>query len=891
MRTRIEPISPNGATVTWVRQYHDQLHDTGQLGNGAISEITRCTDAAFDRIPAPAEAGVNRRVAGVIVGAIQSGKTALMINLAARALDDGFRVILVLAGLRDDLRTQTAMRFVRDLLQRGDEIPGTPFFTHPEGVGYHGRRRDCWAPLVANDVNQDDAFVSLFRSQLGRGRGVLAVAKKNMATLNRLREAYEFACGKHGAEATPLFVLDDECDEASVSGAPDAPTPDRIARIWEGLGSYVTYVGLTATPAANLLQETSSGLFPKDFVLTLRTPGDSDSVLTFLEPDPDRRYTGGHAFYDFLESRQQANFLVRTRMSGPEFAGTRGRNEELEEALIAYFVAGAMRLLELSGCSFEEPGRLPRPHSMLAHTEVLVESHWELCERVMALTQSKAGRVGSILRNVRRIPPHRRLDPSDLRSWLAAEPERWRTWYDEYVRSRQVLLEANPDRDRGLPPSWPAVLKALAEVFRFTKLRVLNSDESSVDPPLSFEPTFGREGVQPPEDVYSIIIGGNRLSRGLTLKGLCTAYYTRSATQVLEDTTVQRERWFGYRGEHLEFCRVFTHRTLALHLRRFHEHDEDLRRQLAWNISHDRSPVNATYRFLTTGSSLPTAKLGRGRGPLSIDVSGSRSFVDHVQMGEGPRELAAAAANQAHAAQVATRILGNGEPLKDTRGKHVGFMLRGTPSDEVAALLEGFAYTFHNPDPTRGIRWNLRSHYRAPNPDFPETPAILPPRSDPFLIAAFLRFWDDANTLCQADPSNNRFRGWDGLSTWRPCPAPSFNVAVRFGMLDPAEASPFRFRLLNRSVDPTGLVGSRWGGRGYGSAGDEWIDVAPASDDLGAPRPRGLPGLLLLHVVSREARGRSGDGEPYRFDRPCVGVVIPEGGPSILFVLAEDGSD
>jgi hypothetical protein len=55
----------------------------------------------------------------------------------------------------------------------------------------------------------------------------------------------------------PILVLDDECDEASVSGDPDAPTPDRIAQLWAGIPQYVAYIGLTATPAANLLQETS----------------------------------------------------------------------------------------------------------------------------------------------------------------------------------------------------------------------------------------------------------------------------------------------------------------------------------------------------------------------------------------------------------------------------------------------------------------------------------------------------------------------------------------------------------------------------------------------------------------------------------------------------------
>jgi hypothetical protein len=118
-------------------------------------------------------------------------------------------------------------------------------------------------------------------------------------------------------------------------------------------------------------------------------------------------------------------------------------------------------------------------------------------------------------------------------------------------------------------------------------------------------------------------------------------------------------------------------------------------------------------------------------------------------------------------------------------------------------------------------------------------------------------------------------------------------VAVRRGSLPPLPGSPFKIYLLDRAVDQTGVVGSRWGGRGYGSPGDEWIDISPFDNDAEAPRPEGAPGLVLLHVIGRDARGRGSGGEPgpgapYDFDRPCVGLVIPVGGPCVRFVLAED---
>lgn len=885
--TSIVPVSHNQRT-TWVGQYENHLEAAGRLSAAAIGEIGRCSDLAFAHIGSPRDSSKGRRVVGAVVGAVQSGKTGLMIHLGARALDEGFRVVIVLAGLQDDLRTQTALRFVRDLLQRGDPVPdsGGLAFTHVQGRGCHGQLRTCWSPRYSDDVNHDEAFVYQFRNELRRGNAVLAIAKKNVASLTRLREAYQFACAQKSS--FPLMILDDECDEASVSGDPDAPTPERIAQVWSGLEQQVTYVGFTATPAANLLQETSSRLFPRDFVVAMRSPGDADTVLQYVEPDADSRYTGGAVYYGFLESRQRRNFLVRSAMSLAEFNGMPRSHGELEEALIAYFVSGAMRLLSQAGCTLDGSSQFPYPHTMLAHTESLVESHWDLCERIMTVIRQRGGGTAdSRLGQVRRLLPKRRLDHAALEGWLAAEPERWKAWYDRYETSRTVLLEISPDRARASLAAWADVRRRLPHVFAHTKLRVVNSDESAVDAPLQFNPSYSPDGRNPPRDVYSIIIGGNRLSRGLTIEGLCISYYTRTAATLLEDTTVQRERWFGYRGRHLEYCRLFTHRSLALTLRRFHEHDEDLREQLFWHLSHGKKPDSATFRFLTLRTSRPTAKIGRGTGPDMVDVSGSRPFMDRVQMGRGPLEQSAAGTNETAAAALAAKILDAGEPIEDQSGNLIARVLRDTHASELISFLEQFVYSFHNPDPLTGIGWNLREFYRPPSPDHAPTRPGVSPRADPFLIAAYLRFWEAAYQQCKSDPSSNRYRAGDSISTWRPVPAPRFNIALRFGTLRPTPGSPFTHRLLNRAVNESGAVGSRWGGRGYGSPGDEWIDWGVPPSDKATPRPTGSPGLALLHVIGRDATGVSGNGEAYAFDRPCVGLVVPEGGPCIQFVLAE----
>jgi hypothetical protein len=178
-------------------------------------------------------------------------------------------------------------------------------------------------------------------------------------------------------------------------------------------------------------------------------------------------------------------------------------------------------------------------------------------------------------------------------------------------------------------------------------------------------------------------------------------------------------------------------------------------------------------------------------------------------MGTTPDEMAAAEANQSHALAVATRVMRNREELRSQRGELQGHILRDVNWAEIAAILEGFRYTFHNPDPTKGVGWNLKEYYRPPAEGMAVTAARLPPRSDPFLIAAYLRYWRAAFEQCDRDPSKNNYRGLDGVSRWQPCPPPSFNLAVRRGSLLPVTGSPFEFGLLHRAVDLTGVVGSR----------------------------------------------------------------------------------
>jgi hypothetical protein len=873
--------------VSWWDQYVGSLR--GQFGvpsnfsNQAIEEIDRSTDEILstDNIP-DFDSDIwdenNGLRIGAAVGSIQSGKTANMIGVAAKGLDKGFKIVIVLGGLKNDLRSQTANRFCKDLLCKGEPIVSEGVSlgsNHPLGNGKHGPRKDCWSPSVSGDVNHQVSRVRRkLRTEIRRGDSVLIVAKKNVNTLDALADAVSSLCERIPASDIPLLIIDDEFDEASVQRNPEAPTPEKITQIWGNRGHKVAYIGYTATIQANILQDRANTLWPRDFIELLRFPAVRNSPLTFFEPNSNSRYTGPEVYFNYLDNHNERNFLIDRGMSEAEFSGLSLSNEKLEQALISYFVSGAIRLL-ISGKSLVDVTNIASPHTMLIHTELEIEEHWGVARRVMELIREKGDDLTAIPPNYRRIAALDRIEAPNLITWLDKEMKSWEDSYNSFTNSSRVITRIQPDRERYNLPSWEEVKQILPEVFSRTKLRVINSDDLSKD--LNFSSRTNADGSRElPEDLYSIIIGGNKLSRGLTLEGLCISYFCRSSETIAEDTTVQRERWFGYRGRHLEFCRLFSNQLMINSLARFVYHEIDLKEQFAESkrqgVKHWDSRA---FRFLRMAHSTPSHATGRGN-IRNIQFSGTKPFIQRIQMGDDELELDYASHNLHEFSTICDRIIAEGRPVSNSNEETIGYCIYNRSVDEVINLLENLKFTFHNPNPNSQRFVNLSAELKPRDMDRPSAVGFRQTQ-DPYLIAAYLRFWKNG--------FEDRTRGMqDNLGLeWEHSPPPSFNIAIRFGSLSSEE--PFEFRLMDREISSDGVMTSSWGSRGYGSPHmDEWFDEPGPHDQLPLFRHQGRNGLILIHVVSKDSRGRNGTGETYHYPRPTLALNIPQGGPSVLSV-------
>lgn len=198
---------------------------------------------------------------GLVIGHVQSGKTANMTAVIAKAVDTGYNLVIILAGLTNKLRKQTQGRMQKDLVDR---------------------LRDQWQLQTREDEQGDFKMPPNGGFPMPvEGAAQLAVVKKNVAPLGQLLLTLERTLPAI-LRRLRVLVIDDECDQASVntaSGEYDMTRINEKIRLILKKIPANSYVGYTATPFANVLIDPFPAggrelddLYPKDFITALPTP-------------------------------------------------------------------------------------------------------------------------------------------------------------------------------------------------------------------------------------------------------------------------------------------------------------------------------------------------------------------------------------------------------------------------------------------------------------------------------------------------------------------------------------------------------------------------------------------------------------------------------------------
>lgn len=921
---------PTDATIgtSWWARYRGAV--AGRISRTALKVLE--TDARYivgkalpstgDKLD-PSAWPETRVRTGMVVGSVQSGKTASMLGVAAMGLDAGVDLLILLAGTRVSLWLQTYERLLA-------QLDGSTAET-----AYKRRAERLILPQPADILNDERADPGRYlqrpiaRQALRAGRPIICVVPKEDDHLLMLRRFLTEVVTNDYLDTRErpysILLLDDEADDASVldSERSQKVTPRFITALWSGdpdetatrhPAMLATYVAYTATPQANFLQSTHNPLSPRDFNAALRTPAPVGTVsprsLTYLEAaGAGAYYCGGEMFYERL--RKAGDGALCHALSFPELRP--GETEQelearrdgqrwamLSDALRCYFIGAALRSLTpgwerafahdgIYATADEALRAAPGPHTMLVHPSARKEDHFATALDIVRWTRAEPGRE-TLVELCEDEEEALTLSAEGLERRMAAEEQEWSGWLGRFEASRIALATLPLAPYAAITPSdWPRVRAALIErVFPNVRLRVLNSDPAADDRP-RFEVTEANGSYHAPADSLSIFVAGNVLSRGLTLEGLTTSLFLRGTAEPAADTQMQMQRWFGYRGSFLPFCRVFTFEDQLRLFQRYHVNDNALKAEIMASMDSGEETTGPAL-VLQGAAFVATSKVEARKVPLS---PGPRPSIRLIESEDN--RLAR------HNIDLAANLLNDGEwvPLRDDKGLERG-LIRSEPIslDRLAGILDGLRYSHHDPalDNELSRRWE---HYARllgiKNPLF-SPPMRLPqdyhtePQSCPYSISAYLRLWSnlvDDRLAPGFYPTDRPDVPWNYADAIRSS-VPEFYLAFRHGervARDPRLAGR-GVKAVTRQPNPDGRsLQTLWGTRGYTGSyyGDELIDYyhhrtspVPSIQGGASWRPRGHPGLALFHIVN---------APELPTDHLAIGLGLPHGGPDHIAAL------
>ncbi|TGO05362.1 Z1 domain-containing protein [Serinibacter arcticus] len=499
-----------GTTLERWLAYKQMLSQEG-LPTNVLRTMDKQTDRIVELLGDPRAIG-NWQRRGLIIGDVQSGKTATYLGILNKAADLGYKLIIVLAGNTESLRRQTQLRVDEGFIGRDSRVTGARLTSAAKtsyvGIGTIDKSIATATGLTTQLRDFGKKNQQVLNLQVGAStvNPHILVVKKNKAVLNAVQDWLRSQAATGKSLDLPLLLLDDESDYASVntSGEDDPTAINKAIRSILERSSRASYLAFTATPFANIFIDESveDDLFPRDYIYALEAPSNyvgPESTFgggSLSEPlDP----VGAAATFPFgHKSQLQVDNLP----------------ESLHDATRSFLIACAIR--DIRG----DRG----PRSMLVNVSRFVNVQ----QQVHRLLQSYFADLLNAIEFHSESFAHGSFN--ELLSLVRSTFEQHYAWVGE---------------------PWEDVLSALSGAARDVSVTLHNS---KVDRAIS-------EG-DPWEMPRSVIaVGGDVLSRGLTLSGLTVSYFYRKAAAA--DTLMQMARWFGYRDGYHDLCRLWIDPVVA----------------------------------------------------------------------------------------------------------------------------------------------------------------------------------------------------------------------------------------------------------------------------------------------------------------------------------------
>lgn len=466
------------------------------------------------------------RKKGLVYGNVQSGKTAHIAALIAMYASSKCDMIIVLSGVTKSLRLQTQNRLRHDL-----------------GIDSKG----CY-DLITAETDLIGKSAQNLEGRLNGQKPCIGVFKKSPAALKRLiKYCKNVSEEKSFWKNKTVLIIDDECDQYSINvkdmhldeedkkdftnGNFDRSSINGLIVDLLHIFNKYNYVGFTATPFANVLNEPpgEDSLYPKDFIYSL---------------EMNNKYYGAKKIFgSVLEDAENPshtldsiNYIDEEEIN-PKENSFNSLPASLQNA-INYFIVG-------TACKFYRG--LTSHSSMLVHLDLKIAVHSQLETIIKSYRDC-------VLAN------YKNIEKKFIKIW---EEEKDRISFEDI---KDLFGYEEKDRDNYKLPAYDLEFKrCINEVL--SKLTVVVDNSS--------RPMEERLHYDDENPSVVIVIGGNTLSRGLTLEGLLVSCFYRTSKNY--DTLLQMGRWFGYRIGYEDLARLYTTREIAYRFSMLSDVEDELR--------------------------------------------------------------------------------------------------------------------------------------------------------------------------------------------------------------------------------------------------------------------------------------------------------------------------
>jgi len=592
----------------WGR-YREYLEIEKNFAPEVINKLDRLTDSILDNLFDPSlKITINKK--GLVVGQVQSGKTANYTGLVCKAADSGFKLIIIMAGIHNNLRSQTQLRIDESFL--GFDTQHTRAFDQRSiqiGVGdpYFG------SPIVAHSLTssiEKGDFTQGAANALGlnfnTSEPIVAVIKKNPHVLRRIHQWLAAQANEDNElgrviRNKSLLLIDDEADNASINISND---PERqssingwITQILNLFGKNA-YVGYTATPFANIfIPLDDQNLFPRNFIKNIPAPSN---------------YIGPEKVFGFspLEEDEASNTVLPIVNRINDYSGfvpdrhkkddqlPSSLPESLKRAIRCFIITCAIRRLR---------GQTTVHNSMLIHVSRFMR--WQ--DHIAELVSNQF------------IYYRRGIDQNDavILDELKSTFEEDDNGFKSYVSvSKQILDSELKNLDSQIQVhKWSEVLQHLNDAASRIEVKSIHGGSGE-----ALDYFDHKNGLS------VIAVGGNKLSRGLTLEGLSVSYYLRASR--MYDTLMQMGRWFGYRGGYVDLCRLFTSRELNEWFCHITQASEELREEFDYMSDVAGStPEQYALKVRTHPGVLQISATNKMRSAITVQISWAGRLVESYE--------------------------------------------------------------------------------------------------------------------------------------------------------------------------------------------------------------------------------------------------------------------